>query len=428
MCRINSNRKRTSHRRAIFIVGIIIFAQISVLAQTLALIGNEKPYTLVLIDAPETSLENIDTFRVLGKGQLAIKFNSQTDFYIYSGTLKKISRKSYSDIKAGSGNFLTVCEKGKWGLIDSMGNTCIKPKFSAAGIYKDGIIALKKGAEWGFADEKGRWVIPPKLYFGRENGEPAFFEGLATVLNKQNGFWEYINYHGDVEISGAFTNAYAFKGGHAWVEKNSAFYLINKRGLIVLGPFSDVAAEHTGNCVPVFTNDRIGFVIQKHGSLALEPRFFEVGFCQNGYTTVLSNLGWTLIDSSGNFPRNVFFDGLEPVGPNRFVFSAGPPNDLWYGLVSGDGRIVIPAQYRYIAPFNGPTSVVQTPLNKTVLIDKDGNQVLKNVPIKNVLAQCNAFVIVETNERLCMYNLNNGLEQNASWMPQKERVKLVDVW
>jgi hypothetical protein len=312
--------------------------------------------------------------------------------------------------------------------MDSLGNTCIKPKFSAAGIYKDGKVALKKGNEWGFADNKGRWIIPPKLYFGSENGEPEFFEGLAAVLNKHNGFWEYINHHGDVEISGDFTNAFAFKGDHAWVEKNSSFYLINKRGLIVLGPFNDVAAEHPGNCVPVFTNDRVGFVIQQRGSLAIEPRFYEIGFCQNGYTTALDNLGWTLIDSSGNFSRNVFFDRLEPVAPNRFVFSAGPPNDLWYGLVSGDGRIVIPAQYKDIAPFNGPTSVVQMPLNKTVLIDKDGNQVLKNVSIKNVLAQCNTYVIVETNERLCMYNLSNGLEHNASWMPQQERIKLVDVW
>lgn len=393
----------------------------------MALVGANKPYTLVLVDAYETSLHDVDTFKVLGRNRLAIKFYGQKEYLIYSNTLKKISRKGFSDIKGGAFGFLTICYKGKWGLVDSMGNICIKPKFVAAGNYKDGMVALKNGSEWGFADEKGRWVISPKLNIGSDGGEPQFFEGLAAVLNKTTGLWEYINTQGDVEICTGFAKAFRFKGGHAWVEKSNNFYLINKHGAIVLGPFRDVAAEHPGVCVPVFTNDRIGFVTQKDGSMALEPSFFEVGFCQNGYTSVLGNLGWTLVDSVGNYPRNVFFDALEPAGPNRFTFRSGTTNEVWYGLVAGDGRILIPAQYRHIGPFNGASSVVQTPLNTTILIDIDGNRLLKNVTIKNVLAQCDTHVLVETSERLCLFNLKDGLEQKAPWLPQNEQVRLVDV-
>jgi len=380
-----------------------------------------------LIDAQEVTLDRVDTFKILGRNRLAIKFNGQKEFLIYSSTLRKISRKGFSDVRAGAHGYLTVCEKGKWGLVDSMGTLCIKPKFEAAGNFKDGMIALKKGDAWGFADKDGRWVIAPAWYFGSDSDEPEFFEERAAVLNKNSGLWGYINMQGEVAIAADFSKAFRFKGGHAWVEKNNKFYLINKQGLIVQGPFSDVVAEHPGDCVPVFANDRIGFVKQTGGSLVLEPNFFELGFCQNGYTTVLGNLGWTLIDSTGNFPRNVYFEGLEPAGSNRFVFRSGPSNDLWYGLVSGDGRILIPAQYRYIAPFNGTSSVVHTPINTTILIDKEGNRLLKNLTIKNVLAQCNTYVLVETNERWCLINLKDGLEQKASWLQQKESVKLVDV-
>ncbi len=379
-----------------------------------------------MVDAYETSLNDVDTFKLLDGNRLAVKFNGEIEYFIYSSTLKKISPIGFSDFKEGSNGFLTICNKGKWGLIDSMGNVCIRPKFNAAGNYKNGIVALKKGDEWGFADERGRWVISPKFYVGNEDEAPEFFEGLAPVLNKNTGLWEYINAQGGIEISTGFNEAFRFKGGHAWVVKDNNFYLINKKGLVVLGPYIDVATEHPGDCVPVFDNDRIGFVTQKSGLIALEPSFFEVGFWQNGYTSAMGNLGWTLIDSSGNFSRNIFFDGLEPAGANRFIFQTGTSNDVWYGLVSGEGRILIPAQYRYIGPFNGVSSVAKTPLNTMILIDTDGNRLLKNVIINNVLAQCNSYVLIESNDRLCLFNLKNGVEQKAPWLPQKTEVKLVD--
>lgn len=81
----------------------------------------------------------------------------------------------------------------KYGFAGADGTAVIGPRFSDAGLFREGLAQVKLDGGWGFIDMAGRFAVEPRF-------EDALFfsEGLAAV--KTGGKWGYIDKNGDTAM------------------------------------------------------------------------------------------------------------------------------------------------------------------------------------------------------------------------------------
>lgn len=94
------------------------------------------------------------------KGDVALKFDFEYE-----------SRHPYF-----SEGLVAVKVGGKYGYADKTGKIAIAPQFDEVYRFTEELAGARIGSRWGFIDKTGEWVIEPKPWhpFG-------FFEGLAAV-------------------------------------------------------------------------------------------------------------------------------------------------------------------------------------------------------------------------------------------------------
>jgi len=142
-------------------------------------------------------------------------------------------RKSYSYGESGS----TTASGGNCGYINKMVQYVIKPSFSFALGFFEGLAAVEIGDERGYINKNGEIVISPRFDGGR-----GFSEGLAVVyiIDKKTYemYFGYIDKSGNYIIKPAnYFNAFDFSGGLALVitQSNQRIY-IDKEGKVVWKP------------------------------------------------------------------------------------------------------------------------------------------------------------------------------------------------
>ncbi len=83
-----------------------------------------------------------------------------------------------------------VCNNGKWGYVDTLGNELITPRYCDADYFSNnGLAAVQLNGKWGFIDKAGTEVIP----FVYDDAE-QFVNGLAEVWRE--------DFHGNVDETG----------------------------------------------------------------------------------------------------------------------------------------------------------------------------------------------------------------------------------
>jgi len=104
---------------------------------------------------------------------------------------------------------------GLWGYADESGKIIIKPQFSKALPFSEGLaaVAIKENYsdKWGFIDKTGKIVVPAIL----KNFPSSFSDGLA-VIKTDNGKMAYIDKTGKV-VSPEFYQCNVFHNGYAFV-------------------------------------------------------------------------------------------------------------------------------------------------------------------------------------------------------------------
>ena len=130
---------------------------------------------------------------------------------------------------------------GKWGYADSSGKIVIKPQFSRAGEFSDGLaLVWTEGAplfdpvvtsfvKMGYIDRTGRWVIHSRweYYFFYD-----FSEGLVS-FRRQSDKWGYMDTTGTIVIRPRFDWAGNFSGGRAPALLDGKCSHIDKTGTVI---------------------------------------------------------------------------------------------------------------------------------------------------------------------------------------------------
>ena len=131
----------------------------------------------------------------------------------------------YDDIDCLSEGLARIERDGKYGFIDNTGQVVIPPKYDLAWDFSEGLARVSQNGKYGFIDNTGKVVIPLNY-----DWVGSFSEGLAMV--KRNGKWGFIDKTGKVVIPLKYDKAYPFGNGVAGVLDRStgeAFY-INRQG------------------------------------------------------------------------------------------------------------------------------------------------------------------------------------------------------
>lgn len=183
-----------------------------------------------------------------------------------------------------------------WGYMNKDGEMVIKPIFRSAGLFHEGVAAVKPGAVgWGYINKTGRLVVPADYQKAK-----AFSEGLAPVMpmEKLNG-WGYINSKGELVISPQYSEAEPFFEGLAAVKvADKQWGFIDHEGKFVLPANYQAARPFSEGLAAVQMNGRWGY-IDKHGMQVIACRYSTVHSFADGRAAVCLYGRWGFIDKKG---------------------------------------------------------------------------------------------------------------------------------
>jgi hypothetical protein len=206
---------------------------------------------------------------------------------------------------------------------------------------------VKQGSKWGYINEWGQMVIPPKY----EDAED-FHEGLAMV--KSDGKYGYVNKSGKLVIDTDFDDALPFNEGHAVVEQRGKLGMINRNGEFIIPPrYEDLGNLENG--LAYFLKDSLYGYFDAKGIERLKPKYTSAEDFEDGRAIVSMDHHYGLIDIFGTTFIPVKYDGLKRYKDDVYL---AKHNDYW-GLISIKGDTILPFEYAYIGPLQDNRALVE---------------------------------------------------------------------
>lgn len=177
-------------------------------------------------------------------------------------------------------------ENGKYGFIDNTGKTVIPPKFLGAHNFHDGLALVEDDNKmWGYIDKTGYFVIAAKYAYSDD-----FYEGVAFVKTIQAGKKSFflLNKAGKTVPIPEFEYYGNFHQGLCNVKtKDNKWGYIDKTGNYFIQPIYSNAGEFHEGLANVDV-DRLSGFIDTTRKMVIEPQFITVGFMNfsGGLTSV----------------------------------------------------------------------------------------------------------------------------------------------
>ena len=224
---------------------------------------------------------------------------------------------------------------GRWGYIDRHGAVVIKPVYSTAGDFSEGLAVVAADGPSTFIDKNGAVAVA-----GSFERAKRFGNGLAPVRNGTG--WAYIDRSGTIVIPGPFEIAESFSQERAAVRTGGAWGYVDKSGTLVIPTAYSFGGTFVDGLAPVTCRDGAmagltGF-IDRDGKVAIPCRF----------AAALS-----------------FAEGLAPVQIGH----------RW-GYADRDGKVAIAAHFAQALPFDqGLARVVDGVYARAAYIDSHGESV-----------------------------------------------------
>ncbi|QQS29019.1 MAG: WG repeat-containing protein [Sphingobacteriales bacterium] len=206
-------------------------------------------------------------------------------------------------------DLFSIKEFGKWGFINTKGQTVIKCQFDEVGEFSNGLAAFLRDSLYGFIDMTGKVVIEPK-YFEVSD----FSDGLCKVsLHKGKNYLKtFIRPDGNIAFETSFEVWGNFKSGLCKIVVNNEVCFIDKNGQIV----------HNTH------KDHYDVSEISEGIISISERNLQDQniYCQNRPCNRLRYIdveGNVICEFYGNVRGNVFSDGLALVEKNDTFFYIG---------------------------------------------------------------------------------------------------------
>lgn len=209
----------------------------------------------------------------------------------------------YSDGLIRTAKLVKVGKTGNdylFGYMDKSGNIAIKPQYSYAWEFSEGLALVQQDKGENYIDKSGKTAITLQKIIRAE----PFSEGLAAVYtsaNKKDGF---IDKSGKIVIDPVWEEAGSFKEGLAPVSKyGNKEYLwgfIDKAGKVVIKP-KYYSAEPFSEGLSLIKDKygRYGY-IDKTGEYVIKPKYDFADSFHEGLAYVIISRSSGFIDKTGN--------------------------------------------------------------------------------------------------------------------------------
>ena len=197
----------------------------------------------------------------------------------------------------------------KWGYADKKGKVVIPCRFENALEFRYGVAFVNVVTEtdgiienyWYLIDKKGNPKGNKKFYYTTELGERLpvgqFGDDDKLAWVYVGGKFGYIGTNGEIKIDALYNDAGDFIDGLARVRSGSQEFFINTKGDQKSASYEKVR-DFSEGFAAVKKNELWGFINDK-GDVAIETRFDNVSDFYCGYALVRSGSSYGGIDTSG---------------------------------------------------------------------------------------------------------------------------------
>jgi hypothetical protein len=237
--------------------------------------------------------------------------------YGYIDQTGKIKIKPvYSDAWDFSEGLAAVKVNEKWGYIDEHGNIVIEPKFEHAEEFGEGLAAVEINGRYGFIDRSGNVVIPPQYQYVTFRKFSGGFTAVKVSFDEKENF---IDKKGNFLRKDQFDEIRFFSEGLAAVKCGGKWGYINPEGKQVIPFIFNNALSFSEGMAAVKVENKAGY-IDKSGKFCIQPAFDRASLFSEGLAAVMIGNEWGYINMRGDmviepkFDRgSVFSDGLAHV-------------------------------------------------------------------------------------------------------------------
>ncbi len=146
--------------------------------------------------------------------------------------------------------------KSIYGYIDTTGKEIVKPRYSDAAHFSDGLAGVKIGDKYGFIDVNGKLIIQPQF---DEVG--LFNEGYAAV--KIDGKWGFIDKTGTIKVKPQYKEVGKFINGQATVYPMSYYGFVDTNGNVVIPPIYQKAEDFFHGLAKVVIDGKDAYINTK---------------------------------------------------------------------------------------------------------------------------------------------------------------------
>lgn len=277
--------------------------------------------------------------------------------------------------------------KGKWGYIDTTGTVVIKPIYSTAWPFSEGLAEVRTSdGKSGYINNAGKMIVAPISSMGSN----PFSGGLAGVYigETSKGQWGFIDKTGAMVIEPSFEAAGPFSEGLALVRIGDKYGFIDREGNYAI-PLQNkylYGPPFHGGFAPVWNAERKGDLIDKSGKILCGFRYRSISPFSEGLAVVDVNIegeaptGEATVPEKPQIGRRAagylnatcqiviepkfeyagsFSEGLAVFGIASPSNGIGPPSNM-NGYIDKTGAVIIPPSFTVAHPFHAGLALVAT--------------------------------------------------------------------
>jgi hypothetical protein len=328
------------------------------------------------------------------------------------GTGRRADERLGTDIRNGKA---WVFEDSKIKLINVQGHILATVDGIMVRQWHDNLVEIETKAGYGLYSDSEEAVLEPR-YFQISDPSDGMavigFCGPGTPTPTTPPHYGYIDDKGSVVIPPTFLRADPFSEDVAFVSDKDGYRFIDKSGLKAFTPAASLVFPFSDGLAAAYTQETGWGFIDKTGKFVVPSKYEDVFFffkdgrswagVPNDNRRIFSK-GWVFIDDHGNeLTPSIYLkppSGIDPemADGKNYPFGNLQPDELetaglfrtWsktdsivplVGLITRDGKVVVPGKYTHIEDFVGGRAAVDKFDGKSTwtrgLIDLQGNEVL----------------------------------------------------
>lgn len=283
---------------------------------------------------------------------------------IYNSFGRKITNRTYQDVKSASNNLIPVKRKKYWGYIDHAGMRAISYKFDKASVFKGRLAAV---------EYLGYQMLINQ--FGYNIGEPAYDSVHVLTpdlaLAKRKTRIDLFNKKGEL-IFQTFNQLSLHPAGLLEKTSDGRVGLVSMKGEIILDPIYKEITPLDEKILKVKREDEVG-LMNRHGHwiLRLSSEYQDIGGKSEGMISIKKNDSWGFVNDKSQLLIANRYDSVTSFQDGLAAAFLGGD----WGFINNQEKLIVQPNLDCVGSFTHQKAVVSRD-GKTGLIDQHGKTII----------------------------------------------------